>query len=550
MGDYVYSIIDDMKKVKSNYGEDSLSIEEILNLPAFEGYKLLAGNSGLKNRCKHITILETPNGISWLEGGEFLLTTGYAFLHNEQYKKTMLIDAKRKGVSAIAIKENRYFGEINYELIQQANEFGIPLIQIPYKAVYTRIISSFYDMLFYKENEYILKLNDIYEKLLNLSFENKDIDGIIYSLSTLSNANVFLFDKQLNIISSNIINEDIYNKLSEFEPFNKDGIHILKDTSCYLVNYEINGLFISIYPVVRDENKIAYLYIVNDAELDKLMQTSIEYGISILSMKLEEDSAARFAQTKFNKTIVEIMLNNKELPDEFYQNIERDLGWDYEGYVVGLCIRIHLMKDQNFEESRHDIYNILDSLINSNYLSTDKKSDVFIFIKTNSEDYLENIINNLHNYLKDYEERFKISLGVSNPYSDIKNIEKLYNEAYLAVLFSNQDQNTIFFNTLDTIKLLYPLKDDKEIQNYYDKTIKKLERYDEKHGTNLMETLETYFKYNSKKTVVANKLFIHVETLRYRLNRIGEITGYSLDNSEGIFALQMGIKLKRLIKIN
>ena len=550
MSDYVYSIIDDMKKVKSNYGEDSLSIEEILNLPAFEGYKLLAGNSGLKNRCKHITILETPNGISWLEGGEFLLTTGYAFLHNEQYKKTMLIDAKRKGVSAIAIKENRYFGEINYELIQQANEFGIPLIQIPYKAVYTRIISSFYDMLFYKENEYILKLNDIYEKLLNLSFENKDIDGIIYSLSTLSNANVFLFDKQLNIISSNIINEGIYNKLSEFEPFNKDGIHILKDTSCYLVNYEINGLFISIYPVVRDENKIAYLYIVNDAELDKLMQTSIEYGISILSMKLEEDSAARFAQTKFNKTIVEIMLNNKELPDEFYQNIERDLGWDYEGYVVGLCIRIHLMKDQNFEESRHDIYNILDSLINSNYLSTDKKSDVFIFIKTNSEDYLENIINNLHNYLKDYEERFKISLGVSNPYSDIKNIEKLYNEAYLAVLFSNQDQNTIFFNTLDTIKLLYPLKDDKEIQNYYDKTIKKLERYDEKHGTNLMETLETYFKYNSKKTVVANKLFIHVETLRYRLNRIGEITGYSLDNSEGIFALQMGIKLKRLIKIN
>ena len=186
MGDYVYSIIDDMKKVKSNYGEDSLSIEEILNLPAFEGYKLLAGNLGLKNRCKHITILETPNGISWLEGGEFLLTTGYAFLHNEQYKKTMLIDAKRKGVSAIAIKENRYFGEINYELIQQANEFGIPLIQIPYKAVYTRIISSFYDMLFYKENEYILKLNDIYEKLLNLSFENKDIDGIIYSLSTLS----------------------------------------------------------------------------------------------------------------------------------------------------------------------------------------------------------------------------------------------------------------------------------------------------------------------------------------------------------------------------
>lgn len=549
MSDYIQSIIDDMKKVKSDYGEDSLSVEEILNLPTLEGYKILAGAAGLNKRCKHMTILETPSGINWLEGGEFLVTAGYAFLHNDEFKKNMMIDANKKGVAAIAIKENRYFGEISSELIEQANKYEIPLILIPYGVVYTRTISSFYNMLFYRKNEYILKLNDIYEKLLDLSFENKDIDGIVYSLSNLSNANVFLFDKQLNIISSNIINEDSYNKLSEFEPFNKGGTHILKDIRRYLVNYEINGSFISIYPIVRDENKIAYLYIVNDAELDKLTQISIEYGISIISMKLERDSATRFAQTRFNKTLVEIMLNNKELPDEFYQNVERDLGWDHEGYVVGLCIRIHSMKDQNFEESKHDIYNILDSLIpNSNYLSTDKKSDVFVFIKIDSEDYLENIINNLHNYLKDYEERFKISLGVANPYSGIKNIEKLYNEAYLAVLFSNQD--IIFFNTLDTIKLLYPLKEDKEIQNYYDRTIKKLERYDEEHGTNLVETLEIYLKYNFKKTIVSNKLFIHVETLRYRLNRIEEITGYSLDNSEGLFALQMGIKLKRLIKIN
>lgn len=549
MSDYIQSIIDDMKKVKSDYGEDSLSVEETLNLPTLEGYKILAGAAGLNKRCKHMTILETPSGINWLEGGEFLVTAGYAFLHNDEFKKNMMIDANKKGVAAIAIKENRYFGEISSELIEQANKYEIPLILIPYGVVYTRTISSFYNMLFYRKNEYILKLNDIYEKLLDLSFENKDIDGIVYSLSNLSNANVFLFDKQLNIISSNIINEDSYNKLSEFEPFNKGGTHILKDIRRYLVNYEINGSFISIYPIVRDENKIAYLYIVNDAELDKLTQISIEYGISIISMKLERDSATRFAQTRFNKTLVEIMLNNKELPDEFYQNVERDLGWDHEGYVVGLCIRIHSMKDQNFEESKHDIYNILDSLIpNSNYLSTDKKSDVFVFIKIDSEDYLENIINNLHNYLKDYEERFKISLGVANPYSGIKNIEKLYNEAYLAVLFSNQD--IIFFNTLDTIKLLYPLKEDKEIQNYYGRTIKKLERYDEEHGTNLVETLEIYLKYNFKKTIVSNKLFIHVETLRYRLNRIEEITGYSLDNSEGLFALQMGIKLKRLIKIN
>lgn len=97
--------------------------------------------------------------------------------------------------------------------------------------------------------------------------------------------------------------------------------------------------------------------------------------------------------------------------------------------------------------------------------------------------------------------------------------------------------------------MLYPLKDDNEIHQYYRRTIKKLEKYDEECSSNLIETLETYFKCNLKKTLAAQKLYIHVETLRYRLNRIEEITGYSLDDSEGIFALQMGLKLKKLIKI-
>ena len=53
--------------------------------------------------------------------------------------KTMLIDA-HKGVSAIAIKENRYFDDISQELID-VNDLNF--IQIPSDVIYTEIISSF-----------------------------------------------------------------------------------------------------------------------------------------------------------------------------------------------------------------------------------------------------------------------------------------------------------------------------------------------------------------------------------------------------------------------
>jgi purine catabolism regulator len=548
MGINIKDVIESMRNVRSYYGQDSLTVEEVLNLPEFKGYKLLGGEAGLQRRCRHITILETPTGIDWLEGEEFLVTAGYAFINNEEYKKRMLIDAHKKNVSAIAIKEKRYFGEISRELIDQADRFEVPLIQLPYDVVYTRTISSFYNMLFYRKNEYILKLNNIYEKLLNLSFENRDIDGIIYSLSNLSNSSVFLLDGSLNLICYNIINPSKFDRLSPVSPFNKNFVKLVEKIKDYTVNLRIDGFFISFYPISINEKDIAYVYIVNDYKLDKLSQRTIEYGISMISARLEREHNSILAQTRINRTLLEIILNNKGLPDEFYRNVELNLNWDTRGFIYGICIKLHSKEDEDIGNCKIIIYNYLDNIIGkNNYLSTDKSMEIFVFIKFEYRDSIKDFISNIMEYIKGYTDIFTASIGISNPYRGIKSIRRCYDEAYLSALFANQ--NVIYYSSIDTIKLLYPLKDDDVIQQYYDKTIKKLEEYDKKNGTDLLETLETYLKYNLKKTLVAEKLFIHVETLRYRLNRIEEITGYSLEDTEGLFALQMGLIIKKLLEI-
>ncbi|SNS07320.1 purine catabolism regulatory protein [Anaerovirgula multivorans] len=548
MENHIPNIINEMMSTTAVYDEHSLTVEEVLNLPDFAGFKLLGGSSGLQNRCKHITILETPEGISWLTGGEFLLTAGYALKDREDKKSSMILDAHQRKVSAVAVKENRYFGEISKQLIDDANTYGVPLIEISRNVIYTEAISSFYNMLFYRKNEYILNLNNIYAKLLDLSFENKDVNGIIYSLSNLSNSNVFLCDRYLNPITYNIIDSSSYDKLANKIPFSKKGAPAVKEIKDYCINKEIMGVYISIYPLVRDNKPLGYVYIVNSSKLDKLAQSSIEYGISIISMKLDIDQARSFSQARLNKTLIEIMLNNKELPDEFYENVEKDLGWDREGHIVGICIKIHIKKDTHIDECKNSVYSVLNNILEKgNYLSKDKKNEVFVFTNIEARAHLEEVVSKIVASLQDYDDAYLVAVGISNVYKRIKNIEKMYNEAYLAALFSNHD--SIYFNSLDTIKLLYPLKDDNEVHEYYNRTIRKLEKYDEDQGTNLLETVECYLRYNFNRKIAASKLFIHVETLRYRLNRIEEITGYSLNDTEGIFALQMGLKLKKLIKI-
>lgn len=136
-----------MKKINLNYGPDSLTVSEVMYLPIFKECEILGGHLGLSNSCKHMIILETPEGIGWLEGGEFLLTAGYALYNNQNAKDNMIIEAFENGVSAIGVKENRYFGKISEKLIKDANKYKIPLIKIPYNVVYTDTISSFYNLL-------------------------------------------------------------------------------------------------------------------------------------------------------------------------------------------------------------------------------------------------------------------------------------------------------------------------------------------------------------------------------------------------------------------
>jgi purine catabolism regulator len=528
--------------------EVSLTVEDVLKLKAFKRHKVIAGVNGLKNKCYHMVTLETPEGINWGGGGEFLLTAGFAFLNNEQYKKTMIRDAYNRGFSAIGIKENRYFGDISEKIIKEADEFNIPLVIIPCDLKYTDAISGFYDFLFYKKNEYILNQNTLYKKLLNLSFKDKDLDEVLNTISMISNSNAFLFDEDFRLKGQSVIDTESYKCVLEYFPFNPDGKEIIGGGDEKKININLGGAFASRYPIIRNNKTVAHVYIIKKYEIGTLEQKPIEYGVSIISLKLERKWMVDVSQSRFNKTLVEMMLNNKDLPSEFYTNVERNLGWSADGVFVCFCIRVSQNQDEDYLNTHKYVFNVLDESFGiNNYLTTERSDEVFVFLKIQSNAYFHDIVTELGKGIGTLRERLSISVGVSGRYNSLKDIERLYDEAYLAALFSEDD--IIHYTSLNTMKLLYPLKDDDEIANYYSRTIEKLEKYDYSHNANLLETLEVYFRYNMNKKLVAEKLFIHVETLRYRLARIEEITGFSVNDAEGSFSLQMGLKLKRILRV-
>jgi DNA-binding PucR family transcriptional regulator len=65
-------------------------------------------------------------------------------------------------------------------------------------------------------------------------------------------------------------------------------------------------------------------------------------------------------------------------------------------------------------------------------------------------------------------------------------------------------------------------------------------------GPSLLDTVTAYLEQGSSLEATARMLFVHPNTVRYRLRRVAELTGYAPAEGRGAFALWVSIVLGRL----
>jgi DNA-binding PucR family transcriptional regulator len=69
----------------------------------------------------------------------------------------------------------------------------------------------------------------------------------------------------------------------------------------------------------------------------------------------------------------------------------------------------------------------------------------------------------------------------------------------------------------------------------------RVEAYDREHNSDLVRTLKVFFAANANTSEAADRLYLHRNSLPYRLARIQELTGLDLKDPRARLALQLGL---------
>ncbi|MDV6378714.1 helix-turn-helix domain-containing protein [Sporosarcina sp. GW1-11] len=121
-----------------------------------------------------------------------------------------------------------------------------------------------------------------------------------------------------------------------------------------------------------------------------------------------------------------------------------------------------------------------------------------------------------------------IYAGIGQVYAGLPQIRTSYLEAQTVIqtaqFLGNPSLVPFEYRELGVLRYLKTIAASNHDMNYVNKDLQKLQRKDRESQTELLRTLEVYLTTNCRIKAAAEQLFIHTNTLKYRLKQITEMT--------------------------
>jgi sugar diacid utilization regulator len=147
---------------------------------------------------------------------------------------------------------------------------------------------------------------------------------------------------------------------------------------------------------------------------------------------------------------------------------------------------------------------------------------------------------------------FALTVARSRHTADPADLHRAGAEALLAANVAEaRGLAELSFEETGAYRLLLPAmsEDPRELQGFFDETVAPLVTYDDQYETELVRTLESFLDADGNVAKTAEKLYTHRHTIRYRLERVKELSGLDVSSTDGRERLSLGLKAMRVLGI-
>lgn len=457
-------------------------------------------------------------------------------------------------------------GDINNEIAQMAEAVNLTVLIAPDSSTVREMHQAVTLLLLDRQTATSERAIQLYRQLSAMSREGLGLAAMTEVMSKLTGNIVAVQDKRLEVQaiswpSNSTVNQEALiaalQQRDSLPPVLRNRKAAAKSRQSIwqqLIPLEENTTSIGrlLSPIISGDRARGYLSVIGPAvELDLFDSLTVEHGAAACALEMAKNKAVNEAKKSLRGDFLEGLLAGS-LPRKEIERLEGRL-------------------DHNTKEPH--------AVMVASWLGEDRptlrrlETTVHWVLSNHPRPALVHVFGNQHlvifQALKNIEDmesaallgrriREQIELefpdatligGVSGPASTLSDWPLAYDQALQAMQLGERLKLTnqfVEFGSLGIYRLLYHLEEQPEVRLFTDEIIRPLIEYDSQNRGSLVKTVEAYFDHHGNISQTAESLFVHRNTLLYRMERIQELTGLNLDHANMRLALHLSLKLWQL----
>lgn len=128
-------------------------------------------------------------------------------------------------------------------------------------------------------------------------------------------------------------------------------------------------------------------------------------------------------------------------------------------------------------------------------------------------------------------------------------LSRSYRRAMLACRLTPPDVAVATYGALGLARIVVENLDDEELQHMAEHHLRAIEEYDKARNGDLLPTLETYFACGRSFARTAARLVVHLNTVKYRLRRCSEVSGFDLEDPATALNVEIALVIRRITQV-
>jgi purine catabolism regulator len=549
-----------------------IPLREVMKIYPFSQNRLIAGAAGLDRIVVSSNIQEVPEVDKWLRGGEILFSAGYAMADITD-KKGFLKKLNESGLAAMVLKPGPYLPFIPDDVIEYCDEIGLPLFQMPENLPYMSCILPIFERITNQQLWVLQKIERVHEDILKNIINGGGLDSICQTLFNVSGNKTAIYSVNGRVMATSY-DASIETESEMTQDLDAELLRFLTTIGSeqWLLCPHQKILFREQYwicvPVQARGEILAYLFQCCSSKDDDatnsilLSQTSMLIALEII----QEQSLVEREHQIAEQLLEDVLLRRYKDERVIHMRglyLQLDFRNPYFIFAVNADSFENYLSLNEQETDELEVQQIKNMIRKITRTTLSEHCNAFLLmnegvgmigmIEVNSrccENTVFKALEVLLERLGDELSKLKFSVGISRRTSGLANAEKALEEAQKAILVSRRRRDDIklsCFSDLGSLVFLSELSDSESLKSFCDKKLGTLQEYDSQNNGSLLQTLAAYLECDGHLQRTADFLFVHKNSVIYRLNKIRGLIDVDLSDYRTLFDLHLCMLMRDFI---